>query len=43
MILEELEYLYNISIMFTKEEIINKIIEFECDRELMDDWLEENL
>jgi len=41
--LEELEDIYKITNIFTPEEIIDKIIEFDCDRELMDDWLENNL
>ena len=38
-----LENEYNISSIFDQEEVLNKIIEFNCDMKKLDKWVEDNL
>ena len=42
-IYKELDNEYNMSAIFDKEEIFKKIIEYNCDKEKMDQWIEYNL
>ena len=42
-IYKELDNEYNMSAIFDKEEIFKKIIEYNCDKEKMDQWIEDNL
>jgi hypothetical protein len=34
---------YGITSMFYKEDVINKIIEFNCDRQKIDKWIQDSL
>ena len=38
-----LDSFYNISSIFIKEDVLNKIIEFNCDIEKINKWIEDNL
>ena len=40
---QELDDEFNIFSIKNKEEVINKIIEYKCDREKMNDWIEESM
>ena len=40
---QELDDEFNIFSIKNKEEVINKIIEYKCDREKMNEWIEENM
>ena len=40
---EEIDAEYNVSSMYEEEEVIEKIIEFNCNREKMNRWIEDNL
>ena len=41
--INSLENEYNIFSMFDEEEIVNKIIEFNCDKQKINEWIMENL
>ena len=41
--INNLEYEYNIFSMFDEEVIVNKIIEFNCDKQKIEKWIRENL